>query len=79
MRPGVAVRDVYAYARTQYEALGYSGHIPGRIGPGIGLGAHEHLSVDASSKKVLQPGMIITFEAGIRIPEWGGLQHSDTT
>jgi Xaa-Pro dipeptidase len=79
LKPGTAVKDVYACAREQYEALGYAGYIPGRIGHGIGLGPHEHLSIDANSKFILEPGMIITFEPSIRIPEWGGLQHSDTT
>ena len=79
LKPGAAVADIYAYAREQYLALGYQDNVPGRIGHGIGLGAHEHLSIDGSSKEVLESGMIITFEPGLRVPAWGGLQHSDTT
>lgn len=79
LKPGVAIADIYAFARTQYIELGYAANVPGRIGHGIGLGAHEHLSIDGHSKDVLAPGMIITFEPGLRVPAWGGLQHSDTT
>jgi Xaa-Pro dipeptidase len=79
LRPGAVVADIYAYAREQYLDLGYAQNVPGRIGHGIGIGAHEHLSIDESSKDILQPGMIITFEPGLRAPAWGGLQHSDTT
>ena len=79
LKPGTAVADIYAHAREQYLALGYHDNVPGRIGHGIGLGAHEHLSIDGNSKDVLEPGMIVTFEPGLRLPAWGGLQHSDTT
>jgi len=78
LSPGVAVKDVYAYAKEQYIALGFERHIPGRIGHGIGLGPHEHLSLDPNAHEVLEPGMILTLEPNLRIPEWGGLQHSDT-
>jgi len=78
LKPRVRVADLYAYAREQYVELGYGANVPGRIGHGIGLGAHEHLSIDGNSEEVLEPGMIVTFEPGLRVPAWGGLQHSDT-
>ncbi len=78
MRPGMRCGDLYDRAKQEYIRLGYERYLPGRIGHGLGLGAHEHPSLDTRSDIVLQPGMLITFEPNLRIPEWGGLQHSDS-
>lgn len=77
IRPGVRVADVYARAKEAYVRLGYEKQLPGRIGHGMGLGPHEHPSIDPRSEIVLEPGMMITLEPNLRFP-WGGLQHSDT-
>ena len=78
LRPGMPIKDLYGAARAEYVRLGYGAYVPGRIGHGLGLGAHEHPSLDGRSEVVLAPDMAITFEPNLRIPEWGGLQHSDT-
>jgi Xaa-Pro dipeptidase len=78
IRPGVRCAELYEAAKLEYQRLGFGRYLPGRIGHGIGLGAHEHLSLDPRSDVVLEPGMMFTFEPNLRIPEWGGLQHSDT-
>jgi Xaa-Pro dipeptidase len=78
LRAGVPVAELFARARDGYARRGYLANLPGRIGHGIGLGAHEHLSLDGRSKTVLAAGMILSFEPNLRLPEWGGLQHSDT-
>ncbi len=77
MRPGVRVADVYGRCKEEFIRLGYEKNLPGRIGHGMGLGPHEHPSIEARSDTALEPGMMITFEPGLRLP-WGGLQHSDT-
>jgi Xaa-Pro dipeptidase len=78
LKAGVPIAELFGKAKAAYERLGYGRNIPGRIGHGIGLGAHEHLSLDGRSESVLAPGMMLTFEPNLRLPEWGGLQHSDT-
>lgn len=78
IRPGAMCADVYEAARAVYERLGYGRYLPGRIGHGMGLGPHEHPFFGANDRTVLAPGMVMTFEPNLRIPEWGGLQHSDT-
>lgn len=78
MRPGAACKDLFLAAKKHYIELGYEKNVPGRIGHGIGIGAHEHLSIDANSDIILEPGMIMSFEPNLRVPPWGGLQHSDT-
>jgi Xaa-Pro dipeptidase len=78
LKAGVPVAELFGKAKATYERLGYARNVPGRIGHGIGLGAHEHLSLEGRSEFVLAPGMMLTFEPNLRLPEWGGLQHSDT-
>lgn len=78
IRPGARVADLFLAVKNAYERLGYGKYLPGRIGHGMGLGAHEEPSLDGKSDLVFEPGMIFTFEPNLRIPEWGGLQHSDT-
>ena len=78
MKPGTAVADFFRAAASAYDRLGYRDNTPGRIGHGMGLGAHEAPSLDERSPHVLQPNMLITFEPNLRIPPWGGIQHSDT-
>ena len=77
-KPGMPVAELYDAAKQAYAELGYAKYTPGRIGHGMGLGAHEEPSLDANSKVVLAPGMVCSFEPNLRIPPWGGLQHSDT-
>lgn len=78
LKPGTPVKDVYLAAKAEYQRLGYGPNTPGRIGHGMGLGAHEEPSMEAKSELVLQPFMVLTFEPNLRIPPWGGMQHSDT-
>jgi Xaa-Pro dipeptidase len=78
LRPGTPVADLFEEARAGYEAQGLLRYLPGRIGHGLGLGAHEAPSLDSKANIVLEPGMLFTFEPNLRVPEWGGLQHSDT-
>jgi len=78
LRPGTPVADLFHASRVSLQAHGYPLNIPGRIGHGIGLGAHEALSLDGQSPYVLEPGMLITFEPNLRIPPVCGTQISDT-
>ena len=78
IRPGNRCADVYQAAKAAYERLGYGCYLPGRIGHGMGLGAHEHPSFGPGDEVVLTPGMVMSFEPNLRISEFGGLQHSDT-
>ena len=77
-RPGYRLCDLFEATKTGLEARGYGRYIPGRIGHGIGLGAHEHPSIDAATQIPLEPGMILTLEPNIRIPSEVATQISDT-
>lgn len=78
MRPGATCAEVYGAAKVVYERLGYGSYLPGRIGHGMGLAPHEHPSLGPNDHTALVPGMVLTYEPNLRIPEFGGLQHSDT-
>lgn len=78
LRPGTPYCELFNQVKAGLKARGYGHYIPGRIGHGIGIGAHEHASLDASSSLVLEPGMIFTFEPNLRIPGLCGTQISDT-
>lgn len=78
IRPGRTCAELFNHAKAHYERLGYGAYLPGRIGHGMGLGCHEEPSLGPDNAEVFVPGMVTTFEPNLRIPEWGGLQHSDT-
>lgn len=76
LRPGITCAEVYDAAARVFAEGGYP--LPGRIGHGIGLGAHEPPSLGPKEDLPLEPGMVLSFEPAIRIGEEGGVQHSDT-
>jgi len=78
LRPGTAIADLFQAAKAGLERRGYPGNIPGRIGHGIGLGAHEALSLNEHCPHILQEHMLITFEPNLRVPPVCGTQISDT-
>jgi len=78
LRPGVSCAEVYEVARKGYVDRGYGDYLPGRIGHGLGLGPHEQPSLGPNDDLVFEPGMTFTIEPNLRIPAFGGLQHSDS-
>lgn len=79
MRPGEPLAELFRITRRGLEAAGYPANIPGRIGHMIGIGAHEHTSLDAKSDVILEPGMMFTLEPNLRVPSEGvATQISDT-
>ena len=78
LRPGVSCAEAYEVARQGYVRRGYGDYLPGRIGHGLGLGPHEQPSLGPHDDLVFEPGMVFTIEPNLRIPSFGGLQHSDS-
>jgi Xaa-Pro dipeptidase len=78
IRPGATCADVYRAAEKSYVDHGYGDYLPGRVGHGLGLGPHEAPSLGPADDLVLASGMTLTFEPNLRIPSFGGLQHSDS-
>lgn len=78
LHPGRRLDDFHAKMMDLYDKHGYGEFKPGRIGHGIGLGSHEAPQMGPSDQTVLEPNMMITYEPNLRIPAFGGLQHSDS-
>lgn len=78
IRPGNRICDLFEATKRGLEARGYGQYLPGRIGHSIGLGAHEHPSLDARTPTEMQPGMMFSLEPNIRIPGRVATQISDT-
>jgi Xaa-Pro aminopeptidase len=74
IRPGLAVRDLYAKVWEFFRDHGAEDHFPHALGHGIGLETHEPPGLGSTSRDVLQRGMVITIEPGLYYPGWGGVR-----
>lgn len=78
LRPGVTTRDADAIARRHIEKHGYGAAFGHSLGHGIGLDIHESPSLRKSEPiDELRPGMVVTVEPGIYLPELGGVRIED--
>ena len=78
LKPGVTFEELYLKAGNVFINNGFEASMPGRIGHGIGLSAHEFPSVTIGNKIRLTKGMIFTVEPGLMSSQWGGVRISDT-
>jgi len=78
IKPGVTCEYLYTEAKKVFDTNGFSNNLPGRIGHGIGLSAHEHPSLQMGNKLKLAEGMVFTVEPGLISVNWGGVRPSDT-
>lgn len=78
VKPGITIHELDAIARDYIKSKGYGEYFGHGLGHGIGLEIHEYpgVSYKAENKKLV-PGMIITIEPGIYIPEFGGVRIED--
>lgn len=77
VRPGVRGAEVDAEARAFIAEAGYGRFFDHGLGHGIGLEVHEAPRVRIGSEDELRPGMILTIEPGIYVPDWGGIRIED--
>ncbi|HXY51973.1 MAG TPA: Xaa-Pro peptidase family protein [Terriglobales bacterium] len=77
VRPGVKAGEVDRAARTILEKSGLSRYFTHSTGHGVGLEIHEAPRIAKAQEEVLQPGMVITIEPGVYIPEQWGLRIED--
>ncbi|MCA9038711.1 MAG: aminopeptidase P family protein [Planctomycetaceae bacterium] len=77
VRPGISCREVDRIARSIIENAGYGKKFGHGLGHGIGRDIHEGPRVSPGSETILEPGMVITIEPGIYLPEWGGVRIED--
>jgi len=80
-KPGTRVGDLDMEARIWISDRGYGENFSHGLGHGIGLEVHELPVIRSATKYdavVLQPGMAITVEPGIYLPQIGGVRIEDT-
>ena len=77
IRPGVIARDVDAEARSVIEEAGFGRFFDHGLGHGLGMDIHEAPRLRRNSDVRLQPGMVVTVEPGIYLPDWGGIRIED--
>jgi Xaa-Pro aminopeptidase len=77
IRPGAKAQDVDAEARSVIEEAGFGRFFTHGLGHGIGMDVHEAPRLRKESETILEPGMIVTVEPGIYLPDWGGVRIED--
>lgn len=74
----VTAQDVDTATRQLIEDAGFGNEFIHTTGHGVGLDIHEPPSVSWSNATPLQPGMTITVEPGIYLPEILGYRYENT-
>lgn len=80
-KPGSKVKELDEAARGFITENGYGDKFNHGLGHGIGLDVHEMprlRSPGPYSEWILEPGMVITIEPGIYLPNIGGVRLEDT-
>ena len=77
LRPGATAGEVDASARSVIEAAGYGRFFNHGLGHGFGLEIHENPFFRRDNPLPLKPGMVVTIEPGIYLPDWGGVRIED--
>ncbi len=67
-RPGAKASDVDRAARNIISESGYGDCFLHRTGHGLGVDGHEPPYLSATSRTILEPGMVFSIEPGIYIP-----------
>jgi Xaa-Pro aminopeptidase len=77
VRPGVKCADIDSLARQIIKDGGHGEHFTHGLGHGVGMEVHARPRVNSGSKDILVPGMVVTIEPGIYLPEFGGVRIED--
>ena len=76
-RDDVSAMEVDHAARGFIEKSGYGKKFGHGLGHGFGLQIHETPFMSSISEAILKPGMVLTVEPGIYLPNWGGVRIED--
>ncbi|GAB6182096.1 Xaa-Pro dipeptidase [Desulfotomaculum defluvii] len=78
VRAGVPAKEVDAAARAVISNHGYGEYFGHGTGHGVGIAIHESPRLNTKDETILQPGMVVTVEPGIYLPQWGGVRIEDS-
>lgn len=77
VKPGITIGTIDKICRDYINEKGYSQYFTHGTGHGLGIEIHEAPWVIKDEPTILTPGMIITVEPGIYIPNLGGVRIED--
>jgi Xaa-Pro aminopeptidase len=77
VRPGISVSDVDLAGRKLLKKERLAQYFTHSTGHGVGLEIHEAPRIAAGQNEVLYPGMVITIEPGIYLPDKWGVRIED--
>ncbi|MDX8046013.1 Xaa-Pro peptidase family protein [Gracilibacillus sp. S3-1-1] len=77
IKAGITGTEADALTRDHIDYKGYGKYFGHSTGHGLGLDVHEMPRLSLKSDDVLEPGMIVTVEPGIYVPNVGGCRIED--
>lgn len=77
IKPGMSGKEADALTRDYIEEKGYGEYFGHSTGHGLGMEVHEAPSLSFRTDMILEPGMVVTVEPGIYIPDVGGCRIED--
>ncbi len=77
LRPGMSCREGDKLARDHIVKAGYGDRFGHSLGHSIGLDNHEKPVLSPLDETEIEPGMVLTVEPGIYLPDVGGVRIED--
>jgi Xaa-Pro aminopeptidase len=77
IKPGMTGAEADAIARNVIKRYGYGDCFGHGTGHGLGMEIHEAPRLSMQGDVVLKPGMTVTVEPGIYLPDFGGVRIED--
>lgn len=77
LKSGIKAGEVDKEVRQVIEAHGWGENFGHSTGHGVGLAVHERPALAKDNETILKPGMVVTVEPGVYLPDWGGVRIED--
>lgn len=77
IRPGKRMCDIDAVARNRLKEARLDRAFSHGLGHGLGLDIHEAPRLTRKIEDLLEPGMVVTVEPGVYLPDIGGVRIED--
>lgn len=79
LKAGITAKQADGLTRDYIKEQGFGEYFGHSTGHGIGLDVHEGPALSFRSQETLEPGMVVTVEPGIYVPNVGGCRIEDDT